>query len=368
MVPKRLVIIITFSLLLALAIYGAQQVAIHTMAPSYCAECHPIEYSSYAGTDGSLDYAHGVSGISCYDCHSGSGTRGKVEFYKAEMRMQFLYKLNIQEPHVEGGKRDIPERCIKCHPDYVTVFAGKVNPHIGVTDCSVCHKGHQQDIKDPQCASCHEKPYITIREAGGRHATLQTNKNCAFCHQEHRLVPDCQDCHGVFHNSGFDACNDCHMNAHAPRSIKSSAIAYLCADCHVEQGEALRDNPSKHTNIRCMICHLSHGEIPTCDLCHEGHATTLANYNCTDCHVNGHAPKEVQYPADAPSDFCIECHAGSYQELLDSGTKHTLLTCAYCHPEHGEIQACSSCHRPLPHGTTFTDCATCHETAHNTRV
>jgi len=42
---------------------------------------------------------------------------------------------------------------------------------------------------------------------------------CAFCHQEkHKMVPKCQDCHGMPHPAGimakFPVCGECHKIAH----------------------------------------------------------------------------------------------------------------------------------------------------------
>ena len=70
-------------------------------------------------------------------------------------------------------------------------------------------------------------------------------------------------------------------------------------------------------------------------------------------------------PALPSMELCASCHVTTAQILSNSNTKHSNLACAYCHPTHGQIPTCVSCHA-TPHGPAFTDCGiSCHLSAHD---
>ncbi|MDI6888739.1 MAG: NapC/NirT family cytochrome c [Methanocellales archaeon] len=368
MVSKRLNIIIVFIVLLAIAGFGALTMLHYTESPEFCAECHIMEpyYRSYLSSD-YLDHKHEQVGITCDGCHIEPGTT-TIEIGIHSIFAEVIpYYTGAYEDPVPPGH--VPrEHCLQCHEDYQERTSHlEINPHGGGDNCDACHQGHQKEFADADCAKCHARPYANLREAGGKHAVLQDDRNCAFCHNVHGYIPGCADCHGRIHGEDFASCGDCHVNAHMLGDIELKPIeSRFCASCHAKQSEDLGSYPSKHAKVQCTSCHPGHKKIPTCDLCHFGHGDMIGE-DCADCHASGHMPKEVSYATTTPSNFCVGCHAEPYQVLMASATRHATLTCAYCHPTHGLIPTCESCH-PLPHGTTFTDCATCHTTAHSTRI
>jgi len=72
------------------------------------------------------------------------------------------------------------------------------------------------DIPSKDCSSCHRKAFDLLSTSDSKHKAF----SCAFCHQEkHKMVPNCQDCHGSPHPAGimvkFEKCGECHNIAHA---------------------------------------------------------------------------------------------------------------------------------------------------------
>ena len=80
------------------------------------------------------------------------------------------------------------------------------------------------------------KAFNLLVASKAKHKTLL----CVTCHQEkHKMVPKCQDCHGVPHAAGmmskFPKCADCHGIAHdlnnwntAPAAAAPAAAEETC--------------------------------------------------------------------------------------------------------------------------------------------
>ena len=89
-------------------------------------------------------------------------------------------------------------------------------------DCLTCHKAHMpmpvtypDDIANKHCASCHDEANSLLEATKTKHRDVA----CADCHRaEHKMIPQCQDCHGIPHPPAmmakFPACGDCHGIAH----------------------------------------------------------------------------------------------------------------------------------------------------------
>jgi hypothetical protein len=120
--------------------------------------------------------------------------------------------------------RKIPQ-CTKCHKPHSADMAA--------ADCKKCHKPHMPtvvtyaaDIPSKDCGACHAKVLSVLTAGKVKHATLA----CAFCHQEkHKMVPNCQDCHGSPHPAGmmakFPKCGECHRIAHDLNNWTAAAPA-----------------------------------------------------------------------------------------------------------------------------------------------
>ena len=213
------------------------------------------------------------------------------------------------------------------------------------------------------CVECHPKPVNTLKGSGGLHS----QESCNFCHVQHGYIPTCSDCHGLFHGNILTNCTQCHTDAHAPKVITFSTEVdqYSCSLCHIDEIIVLNVNPTKHSELNCSSCHTKHELIPGCTNCHGPHDDTMTVDDCDNCHQTGHIPTIIVYPATTPKSMCSGCHADAINMIDNSNTKHSELLCSQCHPQHGQIPACSSCHG-TPHGPVIIECGTkCHLSGHD---
>lgn len=295
-----------------------------------CTFCHEV-YHTYA--PGKVEYADAIP--KCKDCH---GT-----------------------PH---GEREFVQTCSKCHS----------NAHSPV---------NLPDITADLCFNCHTNPPAELEKFPSKHTDLA----CTDCHTTHGLIPNCTDCHSenggeVFHIAAAQpnpACLACHAGPHKPMEIAYSEDTpqIQCSSCHKNERHAavfqvIQKANSKHnTEVTCAGCHDQHGKIPDCSKCHDqdGHRAGLETADCLRCHNNPHDPMNINFSISEPKKVCGGCHTDVYDSLVNSKTRHTNQTCAFCHPRHGQIPTCQSCHG-IPHGEAMLQqfggsCGGCHGIAHD---
>ncbi len=225
-----------------------------------------------------------------------------------------------------------------------------------------------------ECGRCHYQIYQSLKNSGGKHQGVL----CTQCHKEYhvynpqkknwsQIMPKCQTCHKLPHGPSVVQCSACHVNPHAPKNIPMSAIEGKCALCHPGPVAELKMFPSKHTEVGCTGCHENrHGYVPKCSDCHEPHVPGQKMADCLGCHPV-HSPTRISYPVTTPNQVCGSCHKTEYNHLKERITKHSALTCAKCHPQHGKILACTQCHGK-PHSEAmlkrFPKCLQCHIDPH----
>jgi hypothetical protein len=119
--------------------------------------------------------------------------------------------LDCNECHLEHRKY---LECMECHEPHTQEMTYK--------DCLLCHKPHMAsvvkyggDVPSSYCRGCHANEFDAIGQSTLKHHDLQ----CVYCHKDqHKMVPNCEDCHGRPHSSDihekFAACLDCHHDAH----------------------------------------------------------------------------------------------------------------------------------------------------------
>jgi hypothetical protein len=76
------------------------------------------------------------------------------------------------------------------------------------------------------CAACHKKAYELLTASKFKHSKLA----CVACHQaQHKMVPQCQSCHGNRHPAAmmaqFPKCSMCHGIAHDLNNLSTSSPA-----------------------------------------------------------------------------------------------------------------------------------------------
>lgn len=152
-----------------------------------CGKCHIKEYQQIT----SKGMAHKEM-VTCIECH---------------------------ENHRPMSENNIPE-CSDCHARF---------PHKYVVDCASCHERKenckachlvhqplaQTDGKTAltHCMVCHPEVYELLKTNTTKHHEL----SCAFCHDEHRKIQNCSECHDLPHSEGTHKlfkCLDCHGIAH----------------------------------------------------------------------------------------------------------------------------------------------------------
>lgn len=297
----------------------------------------------------------------------------------------------------EGGRHQL--QCVFCHTTYHSYAPGKVEYQDAIPKCGTCHgKPHGEDAQVQVCGKCHSNahspmniPKITGEQCSRCHSgppqQLQARPSkhsavaCSECHTSHGYIPKCTMCHSDEGGAPFHllkvedkVCLGCHP-VHRPLDIKYDAKTpqEQCAPCHKNPSHErvlneVRSANSKHnTKVTCAGCHTEHGKIPECSMCHQPHKADQTGADCKRCHSNPHQPKKIAFPETEAQTSCAPCHPDVYDDLQKSNTRHTKLTCAACHPKHGEIPECQRCHSN-PHGDAimqqFGKCGACHGIAH----
>ncbi len=220
-----------------------------------CAKCH-IKAPADVEAKGK---AHKTK-VTCQDCHQGHPPfeRKIIPLCSSCHEGKAHYKLggclqchkNPHQPKEIVFGRDVTDPCLTCHSQQIAQLKSNPSKHSklacsfchdvhgkipactqchkahsadqGPSDCKKCHKAHMPkavtyaaDTPSKQCAACHSKAYNMLVSNKSKHKSLL----CVTCHQEkHKMVPKCQDCHGVPHAAGimarFPKCSDCHNIAH----------------------------------------------------------------------------------------------------------------------------------------------------------
>jgi hypothetical protein len=220
-----------------------------------CIKCHvkPVEDIAAKGGKHKTE-------ISCQDCHVGHPPAVKkiipqcsqCHEGKPHFKLQNCLSChkNPHTPKLITFAKNTTDPCLTCHTPQIAKL--KANPskhsalacafchdvHGKIPQCTQCHKSHSADIAQAdckrchqahmpkavtyagdipskQCAACHKKAYDLLVASKAKHSKVP----CATCHQaKHKMVPKCQDCHGVPHPAAmmakFGTCRDCHFIAH----------------------------------------------------------------------------------------------------------------------------------------------------------
>jgi hypothetical protein len=371
-------------------------------APAACGACHFDEHRGQVPTD-------------CRKCHDEQGWKPARGFDHARA----AYPLTGKHAKVE---------CAKCHPrkdDEATAAGAFPAPlarafavfkplHFG--RCVDCHK------KDPHegrfgesCESCHRP--TGWKDMAGRGKENAFHMKTRFPLLGGHLEVACKACHGPFgaekaryKGIPFQACTDCHVDAHVGQLARAGRPAPGCETCHVVQGwlparyeleqHATRSSyplAGAHRTVACGGCHPRDerlgGRVPAAvrsRLEKQGRRLSISPAvlarsgaeRCETCHRDPHAG---QFKPRAQPSACLACHQASAWSALtfDHGKdsrfplagKHAKAACAACHPRHdGAVTrykpletACAACHAD-PHAGQLarkkggvSDCARCHD-------
>lgn len=145
----------------------------------------------------------------CLTCHE----QQKVQLNQFK---SFHSSMDCTACHTKHG---VAPACMSCHEGH--------SPDMVQADCHNCHKAHMplevtynKDLTSKQCAGCHMEAYNLLMANKTKHHDV----SCVSCHKDkHKMIPRCEDCHGVPHAPGiiakFPKCGGCHNIAHDLNNI-----------------------------------------------------------------------------------------------------------------------------------------------------
>ncbi len=206
--------------------------------------------------------------------------------------------------HPPEVKRPIAE-CSKCH-------SKAKKAHFGVTGCLDCHRNPHTPLiirfKDKfQCFNCHGSETDLVTGRLTKSQTKHSMVGCATCHDVHRKIPQCTQCHQP-HAPDIAAadCKKCHT-PHAPMPVTYAADipSRYCGACHGEILKALTAGKVKHAAFACAFCHKEkHKMVPRCQDCHGSpHPAGIMRKfpKCVNCHKSPHDLNNWTVTAPTPT-------------------------------------------------------------------
>jgi hypothetical protein len=184
-------------------------------------------------------------------------------------------------------KKPIPQ-CNDCH-------TGK--PHYELKGCLGCHKNPHTPLNisftpniTDACLTCHTPQIEQLRKNKSKHTAL----DCSGCHDVHRKIPQCTQCHKPHSNEMTAAdCKKCHK-PHMPAVVTYAADipSKDCGACHSKVLNLLTSSKTKHTALSCAFCHQEkHKMVPKCQDCHgspHGAGIMTKFPKCGGCHNIAH--------------------------------------------------------------------------------
>ena len=217
---------------------------------------------------------------------------------------------HFQRIRENGGGHRID--CRECHQQFHAYNPIRENFAELMPQCGQCHTNPHID-KYSSCLSCHEQPHAPrqipfsepfVSACGDCHqeqgSQLQqfpcahSAQECQTCHSErHGRILSCLECHDVHYaTQPLSDCARCHP-AHKPLDTDFSPddAAATCKDCHEGVLRKLQSTASKHGQLNCTECHLTHRVVPGCSECHSAphDASFLTKFpDCLACHLDAH--------------------------------------------------------------------------------
>jgi class III cytochrome C family protein len=373
-------------------------------AAGACAACHFDEHRGQLGSD-------------CARCHREAAWKPAPGFDHARTS----YPLTGKHARVACQKCHAPAPAAPAEAGALTApvradaFA-RYRP-VAHASCLDCHKDAHEGRFGMDCTRCHATEDWRRIVSGGtteRAFHQRTRYPLAGAHQG----VACVACHGPFRREparfkplAFEACTDCHVDAHAGQMAREGPAATRCDRCHEVRGfQPAKFGPEEHERTRyplvgahrvvaCASCHPQDPHLADrlpaaarAELARRGRPVrlSLAVYEvagdlarCETCHADPHQG-QLQRPQG-----CAACHAvDSFQRLKFDHQKesrfaltgkHATAACAACHrrlpgPGGAAVRyrplelACAGCHEDVhlgqlaPQAGGPTDCSRCHAT------
>jgi hypothetical protein len=218
----------------------------------------------------------------CVKCHA---ARVK-DIAEAGMKRRSVPCIGCHIGHPPEVKKPIAQ-CSKCH-------LRERKAHYGIPGCLNCHTNPHTPlkvtVKNPKaCLDCHGLQAKQLFDSMSRHSLL----DCTFCHDVHRKVPQCTQCHKPHLGNAQVNCRYCHK-AHTPKYVAYApdAPSKDCGTCHKKASMLMSASTTKHKLLACANCHQEkHHMVPTCQNCHGSpHPAGIKKKfpMCDSCHNGAH--------------------------------------------------------------------------------
>ena len=291
----------------------------------------------------------------CDQCHTENGWKPASKFSHDRSR----YPLTGKHVKVE---------CASCHNKKVPNTEAVLYRGLAFSTCNDCHQDPHRGKFTQPCTACHTtlawqqmsgKEFDHARTRFpllGAHAKLQ----CASCHAK---SPRDRNASGElgFHVTRFQACADCHADAHAGQFAHRQDKG-RCESCHDEQSFTLVTYTVEDHAKSPFVLTGAHVATP-CVACHVANAVKAKStrrfqwdgtISCLTCHKDIHAGQFKDRPA-----ACEGCHkTTAWSDLLFDHDKTKF-------PLDGKHKttACDKCHlkaTPVRYAGLSTVCADCH--------
>jgi len=340
-----------------------------------CAKCHPAVPSAGGGKP-HIQYAgmpfaqcgachkdphHGAFAAACTACHTDMAWKPARNVTVSFDHSKTKYPLTGKHASVA---------CDKCHrtSDYKAPV-----PH---EQCATCHKDIHGDqfvtrVDHGECGSCH-----TVSDWRKSTFTVTSHVKTAYPLLGKHAAAACDKCHtpagaATRYKVPFQACADCHRDAHQGQFVTASG-QNRCEDCHtVEQFRPAKYTLARHNQTRFPLTG-GHSAV-ACGDCHVKTQMTaatapveryrFADLSCAGCHRD---PHENQFR----NKDCEDCHnVQTWRDItrFDHSKTRFVLTGAH------RATACENCHRVTPlsaglkravYNQTPLVCDGCHEDIH----
>ena len=275
----------------------------------------------------------------------------------------FLFIFATLAASVSVKQMATEERCINCHFDIFDTYQEEGGAIIDVAHlsnamaCADCHFGN--GLFGTLLTNKHAVDAWRFESSGTQlNATVDKNKmtdTCLECHFDYRNIGgngSLVDPHSVGKN-----CSSCHV------SHNTGMGTQVCSNCHAKQYADISTDGARH-QISCDVCHISHGFVPECKICHGlRHGETKAD--CTTCHVNVHTPTVLNFTEADTIGHCKECHFDIKAIFDEYPSRHKNVDCSMCHTKHGKIPKCTLCHATPHKQLVSQNCQDCHKSGHD---
>lgn len=170
---------------------------------------------------------HGEKFPACTQCHSDPHTPKKMAMTQNLTSACAGCHSKVGQEITQNVTKHTKVDCAKCHHTKHGYIPGCMEchkPHVEgqtVKECLACHPVHSPlNIKyadttpNNVCGSCHSAELDKIKRTASKHKDV----TCAKCHNKHKYIPKCEECHSKPHSEAllknFPNCLQCHMDVH----------------------------------------------------------------------------------------------------------------------------------------------------------